>query len=82
METLRFLLLLTSITRDQSTAFQNQWNSRRDHLEKSCITYDSTNKTIAYDHNNSEPYYEEYPGSHLELIFQEVHIIRLIKEGI
>lgn len=35
---------INSITRDQSIAFQNEWNSRRDHREKIYISYDSTNK--------------------------------------
>lgn len=35
---------INSITRDQSIAFQNEWNSRRDYCEKIYITYDSTNK--------------------------------------
>jgi len=33
-----------NITRDQSIAFQNEWNSSRDHREKIYISYDSTNK--------------------------------------
>ena len=32
------------ITRDQSIAFQNEWNEKRDHREKIYISYDSTNK--------------------------------------
>ena len=35
---------INCITRDQCIAFQNEWNSRHDHLEKIYITYDSTNK--------------------------------------
>lgn len=35
---------LGSITRDQSIAFQNEWNEHRDHREKIYISYDSTNK--------------------------------------
>lgn len=35
---------INSITRDQSIAFQNEWNSTRDHREKIYISYDSTNK--------------------------------------
>lgn len=35
---------LSSITRDQSIAFQNEWNEHRDHREKIYISYDSTNK--------------------------------------
>lgn len=35
---------INSITRDQSIAFQNEWNQSRDHREKIYISYDSTNK--------------------------------------
>ena len=35
---------INSITRDQSIAFQNEWNESRDHREKIYISYDSTNK--------------------------------------
>ena len=35
---------LNGITRDHSIAFQNIWNSSRDHREKIYISYDSTNK--------------------------------------
>jgi transposase len=35
---------INSITRDQSIAFQNEWNNTRDHREKIYISYDSTNK--------------------------------------
>lgn len=35
---------INSISRDQSIAFQNEWNARRDHREKIYISYDSTNK--------------------------------------
>lgn len=35
---------LGGITRDQSIAFQNEWNASRDHREKIYISYDSTNK--------------------------------------
>ncbi len=35
---------INGITRDQSIAFQNEWNERRDHREKIYISYDSTNK--------------------------------------
>lgn len=35
---------INSITRDQSIAFQNEWNACRDHREKIYISYDSTNK--------------------------------------
>lgn len=35
---------INSITRDQSIAFQNEWNATRDHREKIYISYDSTNK--------------------------------------
>ncbi len=35
---------INSITRDQSIAFQNEWNAKRDHREKIYISYDSTNK--------------------------------------
>ena len=36
---------INSITRDQSIAFQNEWNTSRDHREKIYISYDSTNKS-------------------------------------
>lgn len=36
---------INSITRDQSIAFQNEWNATRDHREKIYISYDSTNKS-------------------------------------
>lgn len=35
---------LQSITRDQSLAFQQEWNDSRDHREKIYVSYDSTNK--------------------------------------
>lgn len=35
---------INRITRDQSIAFQNEWNQSRDHREKIYISYDSTNK--------------------------------------
>lgn len=35
---------LRDISRDDSIAFQNEWNSGRDHREKIYISYDSTNK--------------------------------------
>lgn len=35
---------INSFTRDQSIAFQNEWNVKRDHREKIYISYDSTNK--------------------------------------
>lgn len=35
---------LRDITRDQSLAFQEEWNESRDHREKIYISYDSTNK--------------------------------------
>ncbi len=35
---------LGSITVDQNIAFQENWNSKRDHREKIYISYDSTNK--------------------------------------
>ena len=35
---------LQSITRDQSYAFQEEWNEERDHRERIYISYDSTNK--------------------------------------
>ena len=35
---------INSITRDQSIAFQNEWNESRDHREKIYISYDSANK--------------------------------------
>ena len=35
---------LRDISRDDSIAFQNEWNSSRDHREKIYISYDSTNK--------------------------------------
>ncbi len=35
---------INSITRDQSIAFQNEWNATHDHREKIYISYDSTNK--------------------------------------
>lgn len=35
---------LSSITKDQSIAFQNEWNEKRDHRQKIYISYDSTNK--------------------------------------
>ena len=35
---------INSNTRDQSIAFQNEWNASRDHREKIYISYDSTNK--------------------------------------
>lgn len=36
--------LLNSLTRDHSQAFQDMWNSKRDHREKIYVSYDSTNK--------------------------------------
>ena len=35
---------INDIEKDQSIAFQNQWNARRDHRQKICLSYDSTNK--------------------------------------
>ena len=35
---------LRDISRDDSIAFQNEWNAGRDHREKIYISYDSTNK--------------------------------------
>ena len=35
---------LGNITRDQSIAFQDEWNERHDHRERIYISYDSTNK--------------------------------------
>ena len=35
---------LREISRDDSIAFQNEWNAGRDHREKIYISYDSTNK--------------------------------------
>lgn len=35
---------LREISRDDSIAFQNEWNANRDHREKIYISYDSTNK--------------------------------------
>jgi len=35
---------INGITRDQSIAFQNEWNASRNHREKIYISYDSTNK--------------------------------------
>lgn len=36
--------LLQSMTAEMSASFLNDWNSTRDHREKICISYDSTNK--------------------------------------
>lgn len=35
---------INSITRDQSMAFQDEWNAKQDHRQKIYISYDSTNK--------------------------------------
>ncbi len=35
---------ISSITRDQSIAFQSEWNEHHDHRERIYISYDSTNK--------------------------------------
>ena len=35
---------INSITRDQSLAFQDEWNDKQDHSQKIYISYDSTNK--------------------------------------
>ena len=37
---------LREITIDQSVAFLNKWNERRDHREKVYVSYDSTNKNV------------------------------------
>ena len=35
---------INGLTRDQSTAFLNWWNEKRDHRERIYVSYDSTNK--------------------------------------
>lgn len=35
---------INGIAKDQSIEFLNQWNARRDHRQKICLSYDSTNK--------------------------------------
>lgn len=40
----RISTFLREISRDDSIAFQNEWNKGRDHREKIYISYDSTNK--------------------------------------
>ena len=47
---------LKSITFDQTVAFLNLWNEKRDHREKIYISYDSTNKAVqAGDIEEAEP---------------------------